>query len=245
MLNLAFSQHAFASNRTPAFRGSGHPFPRGEDIALFRGLAEPELAALAAASREKSHAKDAVVFLKGDRPTGVFAVLAGTIKIACQSSRGEERVIALPGPGQVFGENPLLLGHAYPYMATALTEARLLHVDSAVLFELISRSPDFCRCMLTRVAEGIFAAIDDIEDYRVRAPRERVVRFLLQQRKAAPQAEPIIVFPVPKNILASRLGMRPESFSRSLRDLVEAGLIKVGKEGVRLLNQRRLAALLD
>lgn len=239
MLDLGFC------NGTQAFQGRDHLFPVGDGIALFRGLPEPERAALAAASREKHLERDAIIFLKGDRPTGVFAVLSGTIKIACQSPGGEERVIALPGPGQVFGENPLLLGHAYPYMATALTEARLLHVDGAALRELIATSHDFCRRMLTRVAEGIFATIDDLEDYRVRTPRERVVRFLLEQRKALPQSDSVVAFSAPKGILASRLGMTPESFSRSLRDLAEAGLIRAGRTGVRLLNPKRLAALLD
>jgi CRP-like cAMP-binding protein len=146
-------------------------------IPLFEGLPETDLALLATTSRERRYGKGTLILLKGDRPTGLFAVLSGTIKLLCQSPRGGERVIDLPGAGQVFGEAALLLSCPYLYSATARS-------DSAITFS------------------------------------------------------------APRHVVASRLGMTPESLSRAMRDMAEAGLIEVGRCAVRVLDRQRLAVLL-
>lgn len=211
-------------------------------IPLFAGLPEQHLAVLSAASREQRHDKDALLFLKGDRPTGLFAMLAGTVKLTCQSTGGDEKIIDLPKKGQVFGEAAVLLDCPYPFAATALTNVRLLHVDAQALRDLVATSTDFARHMMLLVSRGICNIVSDIEDFRMRAPPERVARFLLDQGGDGVDA---IRFPAPKHVLASRLGMVPESLSRAMRDLAEAGLVEVDRGYVRLLDRQRLAALVD
>jgi CRP-like cAMP-binding protein len=239
-----------ARKRSPLSRGgaalSGDaPLWQIAAIPLFAGLPEFQLAALAEASREKSYGKDAWVFLKGDRPSGLFAIVSGSVKIACQSPSGGEKILDLLGPGQVFGDASLLLDCPYPYSAAALSHTCLMHVDGGALHALIHGSPGFSRRMLSRLSQGIYAIIDDLEDYRTRAPRERIVRFLLDQCGLSAQARPVIAFPAPKHIFASRLGMTPEALSRGLRDLRDAGLIEVGKVDVRVLDRHALKLLLD
>lgn len=215
--------------------------PQLQAIPFFAGLPEAQLAQLAQASCEKNYRKDEFVFLKGDHPTGLFAIVAGTIKMACQSPQGGEKVIELMGAGQVFGEAALLIDAPYPYLTSALTDARLLHVDGAVLRKLAAVSPCLLQRLLSRVSQGIFTVMRDLEDYRTRSPRERVIRFLLDQRSLSDQVRHSIAFPAPKHVFASLLGMTPESLSRSMRDLAEAGLIEVGKRSIKILDRQRLA----
>jgi CRP-like cAMP-binding protein len=84
----------------------------------------------------------------------------------------------------------------------------------------------------------------DLEDYRAHTPRERVIRFLLDQRSHTEPPHHSIAIPAPKHVFASLLGMTPESLSRSMRDLVEAGLIEVGKRRIQVLDRQRLAYFL-
>lgn len=212
-------------------------------IPFFSGLPEQHRAALSAASREQQHDKDALLFLKGDRPTGLFAVLAGTVKLTCQSACGDEKIIDLPRRGQVFGEAAVLLDSPYPFAATALTAVRLLHIDAQLLRGLAASSAEFSRHMLMLVSRRICNIVSDIEDFRMRAPPERVARFLLDQSGEGGQRTDSILFPAPKHVLASRLGMVPESLSRAMRDLAEAGYIEIGKRQVKVLDRQRLAAL--
>jgi CRP-like cAMP-binding protein len=214
-------------------------------IPFFAGLPETQLIQLAHASCERNYKKDKVVFLKGDRPTGLYAILDGTIKMACQSPRGGEKVIDLLGSGQVFGEAALLLDCPYPYLTAAMTDARLLHVDGTALRKLVHASPDLSRRMLACLSQGIFTVMRDLEDYRAHTPRERVIRFLLDQRSHAEPPRHSISIPAPKHVFASLLGMTPESLSRSMRDLAEAGLIEVGKRRIHVLDRQRLTRYLN
>lgn len=219
--------------------------PQLKRIPFFAGLPDAQLIQLAQASCERSYRKDKVVFLKGDQPTGLYAILGGTIKMACQSPQGNEKVIDLLGPGQVFGEAALLLDCPYPYLTAAMTDARLLHVEGAVLRKLVHASPDLARRMMSCLSQGIFTVMRDLEDYRAHTPRERVIRFLLDQRSHAEPPHHAIAIPAPKHVFASLLGMTPESLSRSMRDLSEAGLIEVGKRRIHVLDRQRLTRYLN
>ncbi len=219
------------------------PLRQIKAISLFDGLPAAQLLVLAEATREKCYAKDELVFLKGDYPTGLFVVISGTIKTACQSPGGGEKVINLLGPGQVFGEAALFLDCPYPYLAAVLSPTRLLHVEAGALLDLVGSSPDFSRRMLSQLSQRLHSTIHDIEDYTVRAPLERLIGFLLDQCAADEQIRPVIDFPAPKHVFASRLGMTPESLSRSMHELAEAGLIEVSKNCVKVLDRKRLEAL--
>lgn len=212
-----------------------------QTIPLFDGLPAAQYAQLSLSSSEKHYRRDQFVFLKGDRPTHLFAILEGTIKLACQSPQGEEKIIDLLGPGQVFGESALLLDTPYPYLTAAVTDARLLLVEGAALRRSLQSSPILTHRLLTQIAQGICTVMRDLEDIRTRSPRERVVRFLLDQRRPPATVAQSVPIPVPKHAFASLLGMTPESLSRNMRDLADAGLIEVGKRGIEVLDPQRLA----
>lgn len=208
---------------------------------LFAGLPDLELDDLAAAAVEKRYAKDEVIFLRGDRPTGVFIVMAGMVKMACQSPQGSEKVIDLVTPGQVFGEAALILDHAYPYMAAALSSVRLMHVDGKTLIDLVAGSAMLSRRLLAQLSKCILTGLRDLEDYRVRTPLERLIGYLHDQSTGMAKAKPVVVLEAPKHVIASRLSMTPEALSRGLRDLSDSGLIEVGPDHVKVLDRERLS----
>lgn len=220
-----------------------HGVVRGKlrTTSLFADLAEPELEDLAAVTHERHCAKDEVVLLKGDYPSGLFVVASGRIKIACQSPGGGEKVVDLPGPGQVFGESSLVLDRPYPYMASALAPTCLLHIEGRALQGLANRSAGFSRRLLAHLSQRVFAGMRDLENYRVQAPLERLVGFLHDQSAGAEETGAVIFLGVPKHVIASRLGMTPESLSRCLRDLADSGLIEVGPDHVKVLDRSRLS----
>jgi len=212
-------------------------------IPFFDCLSNTQLEMLARASWERSYGKGMLVFLKGDQPTGLFAVISGTLKMACQSPRGGEKVIDLPASGRVFGEAALLLGSPYPYYVAALSPARLLHIDGRVLYELIGASPTFAQRMMMHIAQGISVVLGDLEDYCMRDSHQRVARYLLDRATAGDGA--LIRFPALHHVVASRLGMTPESLSRAMHELEEAGMIEICKRATRVIDRKKLAVLVD
>lgn len=232
-----------ATHRSDSMNPADFPLQHLASLPLFDGLSDSDLVRVAQGTSERFCEKDEVVFLKGDLPTGLFAVASGMVKTACQSSQGEERVIGLVESGGLFGEAPLFLEHPHQYLAMAMMPARLLHIDRKTLLDVFDRSPEFSMRMLLHVAQCIAAVMRDLEDFRVFSPRERVARYLLDRLGDAKQVVQPITFPTLKHIFASRLGMTPESLSRAMRDLAEAGVIETGKQDIRILDGKRLAML--
>ena len=204
---------------------------------LFRQLEDQNLSQLAASTHERRFAKDEVVILKGDLPSGLFVVASGMVKVACQSPDGGERVIDLPGPGQVFGESSFFLDRPYPFMASAVSAACLLHVDGKALLDVLDRSTGFARQLFAHLSWRLYGGMRDIEDLRARGPLQRLIGFLLDQSENAR----MVALGVPKHILASRLGMTPESLSRCLRELSDSGLIAVSADRIKVIDRKRLA----
>lgn len=238
-----------ASHRGPfPFDIPGHPVTRVSPHQLhafpfFEGLPEAQLAAIAKASTEKSYEKDAVVLLKGESSRGMFAVAEGTVRIACQSPKGEEKVIDLLGPGRVFGESGMIVDRPYPFMAAATTRARVLHIDGRALLALLDASPLLALRLAANLSRSIVNAVRDIEDLRTLRPHGRLARFLLEERDDKQAPPPPIMLPTTKHVFASRLGMTPESLSRVIRDLAAAGVIENYGRRVNILDSARLATL--
>lgn len=210
--------------------------------ALFRDLTDQQLERLAAATRERRFAKGELVFQKGDRPTGLFVVVAGQIKEACQSPSGGEKIVEMLGPHQTCGEAALFLDCPYPFFVATLGPTLLLQIEKKAIMELVDSEPELVKCMLSQLSMRLYAIVRDVEAYTLHNPLQRVVGYLLEQNFASaklPGATSFIL-PATKSVIASRLGVTPEAMSRALRDLIDAGLIEVRSNRVKILDLQRV-----
>lgn len=215
-----------------------------KSIPLFSRLAEVHLATLALASTERRYEQNEVILLKGDQPSGLFAVVSGRVKMSCQGPSGDEKVIGLRGARDVFGEESLYHDRPYAYMATALSRTSLLHIDTRSLRALVDSSESFRLDILAHMSQRLFLGLRDIENLRIRSPLERLAGFLHDQTEMQGDPQPKVNLQASKQVIASRLGMTPESFSRCLRDMVESGIVDVCGRGILILDRARMAALL-
>jgi CRP-like cAMP-binding protein len=151
-----------------------------------------------------------------------------------------EKVVEIVRPGQSFGEALMFLDKSYIVFAQALADTMLLHVAKhAVLEEL---GPDgFARRMIAGLARRLHGLVRDVEAYTLRSGQERVIGYLLAElpEGAASGAGEVRLTPG-KSVLASRLNMTPEHFSRILHDLAASGLIEVNGRAIRVPDIGRL-----
>lgn len=214
-------------------------------LPLFRELAPEQIAALAAATRERRAARGELLFHRGDAPRGFFVVLSGQIKLGFASAQGNEKVVEIIGPQQTFGEAVMFLERPYPVFAEALQDSLLLHIGSDAVFRLLDDDRLFARKLLAGLSLRLHALIQDVETYSLRSSAQRVVGYLLecaaQQRERTPGAETRIALPASKQVIASRLNLTPETLSRVFHDLSAHGLIEVSGKHITILDARRLA----
>jgi len=212
------------------------------NIPLFKELEPEELDRIAAGTRNTHVNRGEILFRKGDPCVGLHVVVYGQIKLAFASQSGAEKVVELMGPGQSFGEAVMFMDKPYPVYSQALADSLLLHIDKAVVFEEIRRDPGFARRMIGGLSRRLHSLVTDLEAYTLHSGTQRVIGYLLRDVVDPPKdGSPIqVALATSKGVIASRLNLTPEHFSRILHDLSVAGLITVQGRSVEILDPEGL-----
>ncbi len=100
------------------------------------------------------------------------------------------------------------------------------------LFSELERDPAFSRKMLSGLSRRLHGLVKDVEAYSLRSSAERVIGYLLRDDETPAEVQ----LSAGKSVVASRLNMTPEHFSRVLHELSAAGLIEVDGRTVRILD---------
>jgi CRP-like cAMP-binding protein len=212
------------------------------NLPLFSDLREQDLGRIAARTSSVHAAKGETIFRRGDPCVGFHVIVYGQVKLGFTSAQGAEKVIEIIGPKQSFGEALMFLEQPYIVSAQALADSMLLHVSKAAVFHEIEADPMFARRMLSGLSRRLHGLVSDVESYSLRSGAQRVIGYLLRavpESHGAPKTTEITL-PTTKNIIASRLNLTPEHFSRVLHDLTVAALIEVDGRTVRILDADRL-----
>ncbi|MFZ5484656.1 MAG: Crp/Fnr family transcriptional regulator [Pseudomonadota bacterium] len=207
---------------------------------MFRNLNEAELGAIAAGTREFRVRRNEVVFQKGDLPEGMHIVIMGQIKLSIPSSQGAEKVVHMAGPGHTFGEAVVFLNKPYPVSAIATQDSIILLVLRNALELALNDSPMLSRKMLASLSMRLHELIDDMETCTLRTSMQRVVCYLSQQIPAEHAEDYTIQLGSSKQTIASQLNLAPETFSRVLSQLSEAGLIQVSGRSITVASRDQL-----
>ena len=198
-------------------------------IPLFNGLAPDEIARIAHGTREIHASKGDILFHKGDPCNGFHLLVYGQIKLAFTSAQGNEKVVEILTQGQSFGEAIMFMEKPYIVFAQALTDSLLLHVSKHAVFDELARDHNLCRKMLAGMAMRLHQLMNDVESYSLHSGKQRIIGYLLRELSEEDQngINVAVTLPTNKGVIASRLNLTQEHFSRILHELTELGLIIV------------------
>lgn len=207
-------------------------------LPLFNELSPEELQVIADASAERLAQRGETVFPRGAPCLGFHIVAYGQVKLSFTSANGQEKVVEIIGPGHSFGEALMFMERPYIVTAQALAETLLVHVPKWVVFEELERDPKFARKMLAGLSRRLHGLMCDVEAYSLNSGTQRVIGYLLKEEGPAGGAR--VRLHVTKNVLASRLNLTPEHFSRILADLAAKQMIEVDGREITILDAERL-----
>lgn len=211
------------------------------NLPLFRDLSAGEVDRIAASTSQVRLATGSILFHKGDSCAGFHVVVYGQIKLAFGASDGSEKVVEIVGPGQSFGEAVMFLDKPNAVFAETLTDSLLLHVGKAVILRELDHNPDFARRMLGGLAMRLHRIVGDLEGYSLKSGTQRVIGYLLRDVAGGQTSRTAeVMLPATKSVIASRLSITREHFSRILHELSDSGLIKVSGRNIRFLDLKRL-----
>jgi len=209
-------------------------------VPLFNELSVPDLDPIARGTTEISAVRGDVIFRRGDPCVGFHVVVYGQVKLLFVSNSGVERVVRLIGPGDGFGEALMFMGQDYIVTAQALRDTLLLHVGREALFNQLDRNPGMARKMLAGLSRRLYSLMGDVEAYTLHTGAQRLIAYLLREWHG--QAGEPFRIEFSKAIIASRLNLTPEHFSRILRELIDQRLIRVQGREYTILDPEGLKA---
>ena len=211
-------------------------------VPLFNELEKDEISRLARGSREISVARGDILFHKGDTPTGFYLLVYGQVKLAFTSPQGGEKVVDIVAQGQTFGEAVMFMDKPFVVYAQALADSVLLHISKAAIIDELDKEPKLGREMIAGLAMRLHHLISDVESYSLRSGRQRVIGYLLRDTPTDRAPQVTVTLPTNKGVIASRLNLTQEHFSRILHELSEKGLIVVEGRNIHIQDVNRIRA---
>jgi len=208
-------------------------------VPLFQQVSRQHFAEVVRQARTLHYGRGQIVARRGELVPGLLAVAYGMVKLTLRGASGAERVLRLVGPSQTFGEVALFRQQPLPLDAVAVVDTGLVLVPAATLLALIDSDAHFARGLVASLCQRIHAMVSDFEAVSMHGATERLAAYL-QSLADSPQAASVTL-PAAKKLIAARLGMTKETFSRALRELARDGLVRVAGRNIALLDRERLA----
>lgn len=210
---------------------------------LCAALTAGDLPDLSTTSRPLDLLSATPVVMEGEEATAVFTVMSGMLKLYKTLPDGRQQITGFATTGDVIG---LAAGQGYAYTAETVTASTVCRMPRAALRRLMERHPAVQGRLLAMTSVELSAAQDQILLLGCKTAVERVSSFLLAlSRRSRPLADgtPSVFLPMPKVDIGAYLGLRPETLSRVLRKLEEAGAItRLTNDRIRIENPAALEA---
>ncbi len=208
---------------------------------LFSALEEAEFERLCAGVQVVNLDENEHLFHFGQEARYFYLLESGQIMLYRLSAMGDEKVIEIIHAGQTFAEAVMFFEiNVYPVSAKAVLNSRLYQIDMAVFRHILQMSTALCLRMLGNMSKRLHMAIQDIDQLTLQNANMRVIELLLQSMPNPATNRYKIKWETPKQIIASRLSLRPETFSRVLAQLSKKGIISVQRNTIEIIDANAL-----
>lgn len=163
------------------------------------------------------------LFRQGDRAHEFHVVMDGWIKLSRVTPAGDEAVIDVLTGGESFVEAVTLTSSRYTATARAVTLVRAMTIPADHVMTCVREMPDLAIAMIAATSQNLDRMMRQIEQLKSHSATQRVAGFLAS---LAPRTTGRckITLPYEKSLIASRLGLKPESLSREFAKLRSFGV---------------------
>ena len=214
-------------------------------VPLFASLTTEQITAVADWFHVETFEHDTMIFLEGDPADRLWVVSAGQVKIVKHTSDGQENLLEVITPGEVFGGAGLLMA-MHPATAVAMTATTALSLERERYLQLIRQYPDIALRIILLLSERLQAAMK-MRALAVERVDVRLANILLKlcDKVSQPIDEGTrINLPLSRQDLADMAGTTIETAIRVMSRFRKAGLVYTEPGGyIVVLDRERLQRL--
>lgn len=185
-------------------------------------------------SKQESYEFGDIVFNNGSAANKFFLIKQGWVKLTRQTPDGKETVVGLCTEGDFLGEEAIFDWEDYKYNAEVISDKTIIiSIPAKKLKETLEKNSNLSTKITRLIGEQNFRTRLKIEQMSTMSAMQRLGCFFLdlkEKQEQKPKEKQKITIPVEKNVLASYLGMKPETLSRSQNQLETHGVNISGNE---------------
>ena len=186
------------------------------------------------------------LFRRGAPGNGCYWLETGTLKVMVASSSGEERILALLGPGSIVGEFAVLDGLPRSATVVAIRPARLLFLSRVNFQETLHKNPSIYQFLVSIMVQRLRDADEEAAAASFLSVRARVARALLHLARhlgtrTSNSDEVLVRTNLRQSDLAGLSGAVRESVSRTLGAWRRTGVVTQPARSTYLINVKKLA----
>ena len=210
---------------------------------LFAGLEDEAATALSSAMGKLYLNKGDVLFHEGDSEDRLYIVVSGKIKLGRTGSAGRENLLAVVGPGQMFGELSVFDPGPRSTTATAVTACELRTLEHDELIPWLTDRPEVAQGLLSQLAARLRRANDVVADLVFSDVPGRVAKQLLElaQRFGDKRDDGMHVHhDLTQEELAQLVGASRETVNKALADFAARGWIRLEPRSVTIIDVERV-----
>lgn len=209
-------------------------------LELFRNMATPHFDTMMQAAYAQEFPPRLELLQQGGRAAFLHVLLAGTVELSA-AWNGREATMALLRPVRSFILAACIRDAPHLMSARTLERCRVVLIPAVDVRAAFRHDADFAVDAIGELASGYRSMVRHAKSLKLRNARERLAALLL---KLSADAGGVAGFVLPqeKRVLASFLGMTPESLSRAFRDLSHNGVHLDGMR-VTITDPARLGAI--
>ncbi len=210
---------------------------------VFSELVQIDLQVVSSSKHCRQYSKGEMIFYADDRPSGLFCIHTGVVKLYKVGKDGKEQIIRLAHQGDIIGYRSLLSGDIYSKFAVPIAQARICHIPKSTFFSLLATNHQLTSRVMELLSTELKAAEERIVEMAQKPVRERLAETLLLLRKTyGVEADTAtLTIKLTRIELANIVGTATESVSRLLSKFKEEKLIAMNGRRLKIIDPAKLA----
>jgi CRP/FNR family transcriptional regulator, cyclic AMP receptor protein len=190
--------------------------------------------------------KKRLIYDEGNHPVKLFYIQKGKVKTFKTNEEGKELTIGLFGEGDYVGYTAILEGTVYKETAEAIEDATLAVIDREEFENLVKTNKEVSRCFIQLLAQSVTNREGQLVGIAYNSLRKRVAEALvLLQKKYTKDTEGNFSISISREDLAHIAGTATESIIRTLSDFRSEKLIDIKDGAIIILDEKKLAILVN
>lgn len=217
-----------------------------QHVDLFADLTSDRLTDVNARMTALSWAADDPLYQFGDPAEHLYVLASGRAKAFRSTPDGQEVVVDLIAPGDLFGGLQSLGQPQHTETVQALTTVCALRIGTAAFREILTAQPQVALRVLDSLSAQLSLARSSTTQQSTATVAQRVAATLLRLAEKFGETGTqgtLIQIPLSRADLAGMAGSTTESASRAMSRLRKDGIIDSGRRWTAILDPERLADL--